>query len=101
MKCRITRNLGAVPWWNSPLVTTLPDGRRVVMAGTVIDQSQHPETNCVAAIRNGEAVPADEECERACGMTPAQIQAAQDAVSRMYMQPDEDADESESEDDSE
>ena len=100
MKCRITRDLGACDGWESPLVTVLPNGRRVVTAGTVIDQNEHPETDCVAAIRAGEAVPVDDECQRACGMTPEQIRAAQEANTRMYSV-DDDVDETEADDDEE
>lgn len=91
MKARVTRDLGAVPSWISPLIRTIEvddDGvivsRRIVPAGTIIDQHEHPETNIVMLIRNGEAVPVDDEARTACGMTEAAIQAAQKAVDRMH-----------------
>ncbi len=95
MKCRVTRDLGACPEWQSPLIV-VKNFRRVVAAGTIIDQEQHPETNVVALIRAGEAVPVDDEAREACKMTPAQIEAAQRAVQKMYTIQNED-DESEDE----
>lgn len=75
MRCRTTRDLGVVDSWQSPLIVTR-DGRRIVAAGTLIDQSEHPETNCVALVRNGEAVPMDEECRLATAMSADQIARA-------------------------
>jgi len=83
MKCRVTRDLGVCPEWQSPLVT-VRNHRRIVAAGTIIDQTEHPETNIVALIRNGEAVPIDDEARKACQMTPQQIAAAQAAIAKMY-----------------
>jgi len=83
MKCRVTRDLGACPEWQSPLIV-VKNFRRVVAQGTIIDQSEHPETNVVALIRAGEAVPIDDEAKTACEMTPEQIVAAQSAVAKMY-----------------
>lgn len=83
MKCRVTRDLGVCPEWQSPLVT-VRNYRRIVAAGTIIDQTEHPETNIVALIRNGEAVPIDDEAREACQMTPQQIAAAQAAIAKMY-----------------
>ena len=83
MKCKVTRDLGVCHEWQSPLVT-VRNQRRIVAAGTIIDQSEHPETNIVALIRNGEAVPIDDEARDACQMTPQQIAAAQAAISKMY-----------------
>lgn len=83
MQCRTTRDLGAVDSWQSPLIVE-SDSRRFVPVGTLIDQTEHPETNCVALVRNGEAVPVDEECRRACAMTQAQIEAAVRAQHRMH-----------------
>lgn len=75
MQCRTTRDLGVVDSWQSPLIVER-DGRRVVAAGTLIDQTEHPETNCVALVRNGEAVPMDEECRLAAAMSADQIARA-------------------------
>ena len=75
MKCKTTQNLGVVASWKSPLIVEV-DGRRFVPAGTIIDQQEHPETNCVALVRNGEAVPMDDECREAARMTAAQVAAA-------------------------
>ncbi len=83
MKCRVTRDLGVCPEWQSPLVV-VRNHRRIVAAGTEIDQTAHPETNVVALIRNGEAVPIDDEAKEACGMSPEQIAAAQTAIAKMY-----------------
>ena len=75
MQCKTTRDLGVVDSWQSPLIVER-DGRRIVAAGTLIDQTEHPETNCVALVRNGEAVPMDEECRLAAAMTADQIARA-------------------------
>lgn len=75
MQCKTTCDLGVVDSWQSPLIVER-DGRRIVAAGTLIDQTQHPETNCVALVRNGEAVPMDEECRLAAAMTADQIARA-------------------------
>lgn len=83
MKCKVTRDLGVCPEWQSPLVT-VRNQRRIVAAGTIIDQLERPETNIVALIRNGEAVPIDDEARDACQMTPQQIAAAQAAIAKMY-----------------
>ena len=83
MKCKTTRELGVVDCWESPLIVE-SDSRRFIPAGTEIDQTAHPETNCVALVRNGEAVPLDEECREACRMTQAQIDAAVCAQYRMH-----------------
>jgi hypothetical protein len=82
MKCKTTRDLGVVSTWQSPLIVER-DGRRLVPAGTIIDQAEHPETNCVALVRNGEAVPMDEECREAARMTAAQVAAAVAARARL------------------
>ena len=84
MKCRTTRELGVVDCWESPLIVE-SDSRRFIPAGTEIDQSAHPETNCVALVQNGEAVPVDDECREACRMTQAQIDAAVRANHRLYL----------------
>lgn len=83
MQCRTTRDLGAVDSWQSPLIVE-SDSRRFVPVGTLIDQAEHPETDCVALVCNGEAVPVDEECRRACAMTQAQIEAAVRAQHRLH-----------------
>lgn len=83
MKCITTRELGVVDCWQSPLIVE-SDSRRFVPAGTEIDQDVHPETNCVALVRNGEAVPLDDECRKACSMTQAQIEAAVRANHKLY-----------------
>jgi hypothetical protein len=88
MKCKTTRVLGVVDTWKSPLIVE-SDSRRFIPAGTEIDQSVHTETNCVALVRNGEAVPADEECRDACRMTQAQIHAAVEAQRRWHAVTDE------------
>ena len=83
MKCRTTRDLGPVDSWQSPLIVE-SDSRRFVPVGTVIDQTEHPETNCVALVRNGEAVPLDDECRKAAAMTQAQIDAAVRAQFKLH-----------------
>jgi hypothetical protein len=83
MKCRTTRDLGVVDAWQSPLIVE-SDSRRFLPVGTVIDQTEHPETNCVALVRNGEAVPLDDECRAAAAMTQAQIDAAVQAQYRLH-----------------
>ena len=87
MKCRTTRELGVVDCWESPLIVE-SDSRRFIPAGTEIDQTAHPETNCVALVQNGEAVPLDDECREACQMTQAQIEAAVRANQKLYLPDD-------------
>ena len=82
MKCKTTRDLHVADTWQSPLIT-LVNGRRRVAAGTLIDQCEHPETDCVRLVKNGEAVPIDDECRVACGMTTYQIDAAQAAQDKL------------------
>lgn len=84
MKATCTRDLGAVPGWNSPLIKTNELGRRIVPKGTVIDKKLHPETDPVAMVKHGDGVPADEECWIACGMSPLQVAAAQSAAAKLY-----------------
>lgn len=82
MQCRTTRDLGVVDSWQSPLIVER-DGRRIVAAGTLIDQAEHPETDCVALVRNGEAVPMDEECRLAAAMSADQIARAVEARAKL------------------
>ena len=91
MKCKTTQNLGAVPSWKSPLIVEI-DGRRVVPVGTIIDQHEHPETNCVALVRTGEAVPMDDECREAARLTATQVAAAVAARAKLEKGELEDAD---------
>jgi len=84
MKCKTTRDLGVVDSWESPLIA-IRNGRRVIPSGTIIDQGEHPETRCVALVRNGEAVPMDDECREACEMSAQQIAAAVAARARIEM----------------
>lgn len=91
MRCKTTQNLGVVPSWKSPLIVEA-DGRRFVPANTIIDQAQHPETNCVALVRNGEAVPMDDECREAARMTATQVAAAVAARAKLEKGELEDAD---------
>jgi hypothetical protein len=93
VKCKTTRELAAVPTWQSPLIRE-EDGRRFVPRGTEIDQSEHLETDCVALVRNGEAIPTDDECRDAVKMSPIQIAAAVAAQERWHkMQESEQAEE--------
>ena len=92
MRCKTTQNLGVVPSWKSPLIVEA-DGRRFVPAGTIIDQAEHPETNCVALVRNGEAVPMDDECREAARMTATQVAAAVAARAKLEKGALEEADE--------
>jgi len=82
MQCKTTRDLGVVDSWQSPLIVER-DGQRIVAAGTLIDQVKHPETNCVALVRNGEAVPMDEECRLAAAMSADQIARAVEARAKL------------------
>jgi hypothetical protein len=84
MKCKTTRDLHVADSWQSPLITLI-NGRRRVAAGTSIDQHEHPETDCVRLVKNGEAVPIDDECRVACGMSSEQIDAAQAAQDKMQL----------------
>ena len=98
MKCITTRELSVVDCWQSPLIVE-SDSRRFVPAGTEIDQELHPETNCVALVRNGEAVPLDDECRKACSMTQAQIEAAVRANHKLYSPEESQTEEDDEQDD--
>jgi len=86
VKCRYTRDVDAGPDCPVELVT-LKNGRRVIAAGTIVDQAEHPITRPAHDVRSGIAIPLDDECREACGRTPEQIQAAQRAVERLYAPP--------------
>lgn len=98
MKCRTTRDLGVVDCWESPLIVE-SDSRRFIPAHTEIDQALHPETNCVALVQNGEAVPIDDECREACSMTQAQIEAAVRANYKLFAPEDTKTEEDDEQDD--
>ena len=68
MKAKTIRTLTTEP---SPL---FPNG--IMLSGTVID-NPHPPFPAFWLVRMGVAVPADEECEQAHGMTPEQMVEAQ------------------------
>jgi len=92
VKAKVTKlsGLSAVDSWESPLIKVV-NGRRIVPCGTIIDQNEHPETNCVKLVQMGEGVPVDDECWKACGMSPIQVTAAQSAREKLYSisEPDE------------
>jgi hypothetical protein len=48
-------------------------------------------------VRAGIAVPDDDECREACGMTPQQIAAAQKVIQKWYTPPTEEAEEDDDE----
>ena len=100
MKCTVTRVLDCEPGCDPKLVTRDARGRPVVAVGTLIDEAECPTAECVRLVRSGHAVPADDECRDACRMTAGEIAAAQLAVMRMHMIPeDEFEDEYEEEED--
>jgi hypothetical protein len=53
----------------------------------------------VALVRNGEAVPLDDECRKACSMTQAQIEAAVRANHKLYSPEDTQTEDDENEQD--
>ena len=86
MKCQYIRDVDAGALCPVELVT-VKDGRRVIAAGTIVDQAEHPITRPDVDVRSGIAIPLDDECREACGRTTEQIQAAQRAVERLYTPP--------------
>lgn len=86
MRCEYIRDVDAGPDCPIELVT-VKHGRRVIATGTIVDQAKHPITRPAHDVRNGIAIPLDDECREACGRTPEQIDAAQRAVTKMYAPP--------------
>lgn len=99
MKCVTIQHLDCDTHCDDKLVHTMPDGRRVVLSGTLIDQSECPTADCVRLVKMGLADPADDECRTACRMTPEQIAKAQLAQRKlMAMLPEPEDTEEEDED---
>lgn len=91
MKCRYTRDVDAGDLCD-PALVTIKNGRRVIAAGTIVDAAVHVLSRPAVDVRAGIAVPEDEECREACGMTVQQIAAAQSAIRRLYAPPIEEDD---------
>lgn len=83
MKCRTTRNIDVYAGCE-PYVSTDVMGRKVIPAGTVICQAEYPPADCVALVRNGLADPVDDECRKAANRTQFELDAAKEAIERMY-----------------
>lgn len=77
MKCVTVKQLDCDAHCDEKLVHMTPDGRRVVLSGTLIDEAECPTADCVLLVRMGCAEPADDECRSAVNMTPEQIARAQ------------------------
>ena len=86
MQCKYTRDVDAGPLCPDALIT-VKNGRRVIAAGTIVDAAVHPIARPAHDVRAGIAVPVDDECREACGMTVERIEAAQRAIRRLYAPP--------------
>ena len=91
MKCRYTRDVDAGDLCD-PALVTIKNGRRVIAAGTIVDAAVHVLSRPAVDVRAGIAVPADDECREACGMTVQKIAAAQSAIRQLYTPPTEEDD---------
>lgn len=83
MKCKTIREIRADVNCHPPYVTRNALGREVIAAGTIVCRDEFPLADCVKLVQNGLAVPEDEECRRGCNRTEAQLQAAQDAMTKL------------------
>lgn len=83
MKCKTIRDIDADVNCFSAYVSENATGKKVVRAGTVICSDEFAMADCVTLVLNGLAVPADEECRKACNRSEAQIAAAKDAMDRL------------------
>lgn len=88
MRCKYTRDIDAGELCD-PAIVTIKNGRRVIAAGTIVDAAVHALSRPAVDVRAGIAVPEDDECREACGMTVQQIAAAQAAIRRLYTPPTE------------
>ena len=83
MRCKYTRDVDAGDQCH-PALVTIKNGRRVIAAGTIVDAAIHALARPAADVRAGIAVPDDDECREACGMSAQQIAAAQKAIQKWY-----------------
>ena len=83
MKCKTIRNIDADVNCLPSYVLKTARGKEVIPAGTVICRDEFALADCVTLVLNGLAVPADEECRKACNRSEAQIAAAKDAMDRL------------------
>lgn len=74
-------------------------GRDIIAAGVVICRDEFPLADCVTLVRNGLAIPEDEECRVACDRTEEQLTEAREAMDKMLNPPDETEEEDDDEDD--
>lgn len=93
MICKTIHQLDCDTGCDPSLVTVLDNGKRVILVGTVIDAASVPTADCVKLVRNGLAIPIDEECRAAAQRTDAQLTAAQIAMQKMLAIPPENDDE--------
>lgn len=83
MKCKTIRDIDADVNCFPAYVSENAMGKKVIRAGTVICRDEFPLADCVTLVLNGLAVPADEECRKACNRSEAQIAAAKEAMDRL------------------
>ena len=96
MRCKYPRDVDAGDQCD-PALVTVKNGRRVIAAGTIVDAAVHALSRPAVDVRAGIAVPDDDECREACGMTPQQIAAAQKVIQKWYTPPTEEAEEDDDE----
>ncbi len=101
MKCVTVKQLDCDTHCDVRLVTVTAYGLRVVLAGTMIDETVCPTADCVALVKMGLADPADDECRAAVNMTPEQIARAQLAQRKLTAMAPEAEDDTDEEDEDE
>ena len=83
MKCKTIRDIDADVNCFPGYASENAMGKKVIRAGTVICRDEFALADCVTLVLNGLAVPADEECRKACNRSEAQIAAAKEAMDRL------------------
>jgi hypothetical protein len=83
VKCKTIRDIDADVNCFPAYVSENAAGKKVIRAGTVICRDEFAMADCVTLVLNGLAVPADEDCRKACNRSEAQIAAAKEAMDRL------------------
>ena len=98
MKCKTTQDLRCDVNCHPPYITKNAMGRDVIAKGTIICRDEFALADCVSLVRNGLAIPMDDECRKACDMSQAKIDAAVAAMEKMLHPKEDEEDEFEEED---
>ena len=98
MKCKTVQDLRCDVHCYPGYISQNVMGRDVIAKGTIICRDEFALADCVSLVRNGLAIPMDEECRKASDMSQAKIDAAVAAMEKM-LHPKEDDEEDEYEED--